>query len=109
MKDQNDMKMDKLEDSMLKLTESINSLVLEMRERDIEDRYLREKISRMEQTQESTLREFAPVWERSKKKQDDRESFFNNMRSTGAKLAMVFIVVVVAAGLGINAGDWFKI
>ena len=102
MTDQNDMKMDKLETSMIELTKSINSLVLEMRERDIEDRYLREKVIRMERVQEVTIREWAPIWARSKKSQENRDSFFASARSTSGKIFMVAVIVSILLAAGIN-------
>ena len=104
MSDASDIKQE-----MTELTKSINSLVIEMRERDIEDKYLRQSVVRIEATQSDALIKWTPVLERTKKWHDKVDSFLSSITNNSGRLFLIAIVILIAGGLGFDPVSIFKL
>ena len=100
--------MSQLSDSQTKLSNTMTEMLLEMRERDTRDEYLKEKVSEIDSRQREIIEKTMPIIERAKAGQDNIDKFKSALFSSWGKMASVGLVIIVAYILGVDISKWLK-
>lgn len=84
------------------LAVKMGDLLMEMKERDLRDGFLREKILQMEERQKSIATDVLPVVLRAKASQDGWDKLKGSVLSTWGKVAGGVILLAIAYALGLD-------
>lgn len=92
-----------------KSTEAITELVIEMRERDVRDEFIKAEVLDLKVKREAIVKEYEPVLRRCKETQKKWDNFTSSMTTNWGRLLSIALLIAVLMLFGIDPSKIFKL